>query len=168
MKPLMRTKILVDGGDPTETLRVKNLIGDVDGQTTNPTLIARNPEIRELISSGQKLSRERELDEYRKIVRQIAPLVGNAGVSIEVFADFDTTAEDMLAQGREMFSWIPNAYIKISMHKRGLGRGSGLGAPGHSGQHDPVLFARAGRCRLRRDERLKTASLRFSFPRQAR
>ena len=56
MKPLMRTKILVDGGDPTETLRVKNLIGDVDGQTTNPTLIARNAEIRELISSGQKLA----------------------------------------------------------------------------------------------------------------
>ena len=120
MKPMMRTKILVDGGDPAETLRVKNLIGGVDGQTTNPTLISRNPEIRELISSGHKLSREQELDEYRKIVRQIAPLVGDAGVSIEVFANFDTTAEEMLAQGREMFSWIPNAYIKYPCTKEGL------------------------------------------------
>ena len=120
MKPMMRTQILVDGGDPAETLRIKNLIGGVDGQTTNPTLISRNPEIRELISSGHKLSREQELDEYKKIVRQIAPLVGNAGVSIEVFANFDTTAEEMLAQGREMFSWIPNAYIKYPCTKEGL------------------------------------------------
>lgn len=120
MKPMMRTQILVDGGDPAETLRMKNLIGGVDGQTTNPTLISRNPEIRELISSGHKLSREQELDEYKKIVRQIAPLVGNAGVSIEVFANFDTSAEEMLAQGREMFSWIPNAYIKYPCTKEGL------------------------------------------------
>ena len=35
-----RTKILVDGGDPNETLRIRNLLGLVDGQTTNPSLIA--------------------------------------------------------------------------------------------------------------------------------
>jgi Fe-S cluster biogenesis protein NfuA len=29
-----KPKILVDGGDPEETLRVKELIGFVDGQTT--------------------------------------------------------------------------------------------------------------------------------------
>jgi hypothetical protein len=38
--------------------------------------------------------------------------VGSAGVSIEVFADFDTSADDILQQGQEMFSWAPNAYIK--------------------------------------------------------
>jgi len=36
--------------------------------------------------------------------------VGDAGVSIEVFADPGTRAEEMLAQGEEMFSWIPNAH----------------------------------------------------------
>jgi transaldolase len=51
-----KTKILVDGGDPEETLRVKDLIGFVDGQTTNPSLIAKNPEIRERIASGHTLS----------------------------------------------------------------------------------------------------------------
>jgi len=40
-----KTKLLVDGGDPDETLRVKKLIRFVDGQTTNPSLIAKNPEI---------------------------------------------------------------------------------------------------------------------------
>jgi transaldolase len=115
-----KTKILVDGGDPDETLRVKNLVGFVDGQTTNPSLIAKNPEIQGRIASGHTLTSQEEKDEYRKIVQAISPLVGDAGVSIEVFADLDTTAEDMLAQGKEMFSWIPNAYIKYPCTREGL------------------------------------------------
>src|SRR5664279_4697698 len=91
------TQILVDGGDPKETLRIKSLIGFVDGQTTNPSLIAKNPEIQRLIASGHRLSSQEEKDEYKKIVRSISPLVGDAGVSIEVFADINTTAEEMLA-----------------------------------------------------------------------
>ena len=37
-----------------------------------------------------------------------------------MFADLDTSAEDMLAQGEEMFSWIPNAYIKYPCTHEGL------------------------------------------------
>jgi transaldolase len=99
---------------------VKELIGFVDGQTTNPSLIAKNPEIRQQIASGHSLSTQEEKDEYKKIVQAISPLVGDAGVSIEVFANIDTTAEDMLAQGEEMFSWIPNAYIKYPCTHEGL------------------------------------------------
>ena len=115
-----KTKILVDGGDPNETLRIKNLIGFVDGQTTNPSLIAKNPGIQRFIASGHKLSSREEKEEYKKIVQSISPLVGDAGVSIEVFADLDTRAEDMLAQGQEMFSWIPNAYVKYPCTHEGL------------------------------------------------
>lgn len=115
-----KAQLLVDGGDPQETLRVTNLVGYVDGQTTNPTLIAKNPEVRTMVSSGQKFSSQEELQEYKKIVQAISPLVGSAGVSIEVFADLGTTGEEMLSQGREMFSWIPNAYIKYPCTHEGL------------------------------------------------
>jgi transaldolase len=115
-----KTKILVDGGDPEETRRAKELLGFVDGQTTNPSLIAKNPEIKELVASGHKLSSREEMEEYKKIVRTISPLVGSAGVSIEVFSDENTTASEMLNQGREMFSWIPNAYIKYPSTTEGL------------------------------------------------
>ena len=115
-----KTKILVDGGDPQETRRVKEMLGFVDGQTTNPSLIARNPHIKELIASGHKLSNREEMDEYRKIVQTISPLVGDAGVSIEVFSDERTMAQEMFDQGREMFSWIPNAYIKYPCTAEGL------------------------------------------------
>src|SRR4051794_31817865 len=55
------TKILVDGGNPEETSRIKQLLGFVDGQTTNPSLIAKNPEIRKLVASGHPLGRRKRM-----------------------------------------------------------------------------------------------------------
>jgi len=51
-----KMKIPVDGGDRQETRRVKELLGYVDGQTTNPSLIPKNPHIKELIASGSTSS----------------------------------------------------------------------------------------------------------------
>ena len=116
-----KAELLFDGGDPGETLRIKNLIGFVDGQTTNPSLIAKNPEIKRRLASGQRLSEQEEKDAYKKIVQSISPLVGDAGVSIEVFADLDSRADEMLAQGQEMFAWIPNAYVKYPCTHEGFG-----------------------------------------------
>jgi transaldolase len=83
-------------------------------------LIAKNPHIKELIASGHQLSNRKEMDEYKKIVQTISPLVGDAGVSIEVFSDERTVAEEMFDQGREMFSWVPNAYIKYPCTAEGF------------------------------------------------
>ena len=66
-----KTRILVDDGDPEETSRIKNLIGYVDGQTTNPSLIAKNPEVQRLITSGHTLTTEEQKEEYKKVVRNI-------------------------------------------------------------------------------------------------
>lgn len=115
-----KTRILVDGGDPQETLRIRSLIGFIDGQTTNPSLIAKNPDIEKRLASGHKFSLEEHTREYKAIVQRISPLVGDAGVSIEVFANLRTTSDQMLAQGKEMFSWIPNAYIKYPCTYEGL------------------------------------------------
>lgn len=116
----LQTRILVDGGDPLETLRIRNLMGFVDGQTTNPSLIANNPEIRNRRASGQGLTAREIRDAYKQIVQLISPLVGVAGVSIEVFADLDTTAERMLEQARDMYGWIPNAHIKFPCTVEGI------------------------------------------------
>ena len=114
------TKILLDGGDPAETAQIRQLLGYVDGQTTNPSLVAKNPAIHQRIAAGHPLTRQEEQDAYRDIVRQISPLVGDAGVSIEVYADLNTTADQMIAEGRQMFTWIPNAYIKYPCTREGL------------------------------------------------
>ena len=115
-----KTKILLDGGDPEETARIRTRLRFLDGQTTNPTYVAKNPEIQKMTASGRKLTEDEQKQEYKRIVQQISPLVDDAGVSIEVFADFNTTAEQMLKQGEEMFTWIPNAYIKYPCLHEGL------------------------------------------------
>lgn len=116
----LKTKVLVDGGDPLETLRIRDLMGFVDGQTTNPSLIANNPEIRRKRASKHSLTEREARDAYKEIVQLISPLVGVAGVSIEVFADLDTTAEEILKQAREMYTWIPNAHIKFPCTVEGI------------------------------------------------
>jgi transaldolase len=37
-----------------------------------------------------------------------------------VFSDLNTTGDEMLTQGREMYTWIPNAYIKYPCTAEGL------------------------------------------------
>jgi transaldolase len=114
-KENLKTKIFLDSGDPKETKEVIQLLGFLDGQTTNPSLVAKNPE-----TAGKKFTKEELLGFYRGIVREISGLIPEKSVSVEVYADKNTTAEEMLKQGREMFSWIPNAHVKYPTTKVGL------------------------------------------------
>jgi len=121
MKPInLRSKIFLDGGDPAETRTIIKLLGFLDGQTTNPTLIAKNPAVRQRLADGQKFSRPELLGLYREVVTELASLLPGGSISIEVYADKDTTAGQMAQQGAEMFSWIPNAHIKLPTTAAGL------------------------------------------------
>ena len=116
MKPEnLRTKIFLDSGDPAETKEAMALLGFLDGQTTNPSLIAKNPE-----TAGKKFAKEELLEFYRKVVQEVSRVIPEGSVSIEVYADKNTNAKEMLRQGREMFSWIPNTHIKYPTTKEGL------------------------------------------------
>ena len=115
-----KTRILLDSGDPDETVRIRGLLGYLDGQTTNPPLIASNPHVVKYLASGRRFTSHQESEEYRSIVQGISRFVGSAGVSIEVFADSTTSAEHMFEQGREMYAWIDNAYIKYPCTAEGI------------------------------------------------
>jgi len=116
----LKTKIFLDGGDPNETKEVIKLLGFLDGQTTNPTLIAKNPEAQKRLTEGDKFTKKEIYDFYHGVVKEISALVPNGSVSVEVYADKNTSADEMFAQGREMFSWIPNAHIKYPITTAGL------------------------------------------------
>ncbi len=111
----LKTRIFLDGGNPDETREVIRLLGFLDGQTTNPTLIAKNPEAR-----GKKFSAGELIDFYRKVVTTISGLIPRGSVSVEVYSDPATRAEAMLEQGKEMFSWIANAHVKFPTTGEGL------------------------------------------------
>ncbi len=121
MKPAnLRTKIFLDGGDPHETKQILDLLGFLDGQTTNPTLISKNPHARKRLEQGDKFTREEILNFYHFVVTELSGMMPQGSISIEVYADPATTAEEMLTQGRKMFGWIPNGQIKFPSSAEGL------------------------------------------------
>lgn len=121
MKPNnIKSKIFLDSGDPNETKQVIGLLGFLDGQTTNPTLIFKNPKATERLARGEKFSEKEIFDFYKTIVQKISGLIPEGSVSVEVPADKNTSAQEMLDMGRKMFSWIPNAHIKFPTNAEGL------------------------------------------------
>lgn len=113
------TKIFLDSGDPEETKQAISLLGFLDGQTTNPSLVAKNPE-----TAGKKFSNAELLEFYKGIVQKVSSLIPHGSVSIEVYADANTKAEEMLTQAREFWQWIPNPGTTRSDGNR-LGYGAG-------------------------------------------
>jgi transaldolase len=116
----LRTKIFLDGGDPHETKQIIDLLGFLDGQTTNPTLISKNPHARKRLGQGDKFTREEILNFYHFVVTELSGMMPQGSISIEVYSDLATGAGEMLAQGRKMFGWIPNAQIKFPSSTEGL------------------------------------------------
>lgn len=111
----LKTRIFLDGGDINETKDILNVLGFLDGQTTNPTLISKNPE-----TQGKKFTKEEIYDFYKKVVKEISVLIPNGSVSIEVYADRRTKPFAMLNQAKEMNLWITNAHIKFPITTQGL------------------------------------------------
>lgn len=116
----LNTKIFLDSGDPSETRRMISLLGFLDGQTTNPSLIAKNPNAVARLARGEKFSKQEVLDFYKGVVTEISSLIPHGSVSVEVYADLSTTMEEMLKQAREFDEWIPNAHIKFPSNAAGL------------------------------------------------
>jgi transaldolase len=107
----LKTKIFLDGGNPAETKDVLSRMGFLDGQTTNPTLISKNPGAKKRLEAGKKFSREEILGFYQGVVRELSGLLPKGSISVEVYADGRTKA---------MFGWIPNAHIKFPTSREGL------------------------------------------------
>jgi len=115
----LHTKIFLDGGDPAETKEIIELLGWLDGQTTNPSLVAKNPAFAACKDTPTGCTNDDLWSAYKDIVSEISPLVPES-VSIEVYADAKTTANEMIEKGRELTTWIPNTHVKLPINEAGL------------------------------------------------
>lgn len=121
MKPKnLKTKIFLDSGDPNETKKMIEMLGFLDGQTTNPSLIAKNPEVIERINKKDKFTKKEIYSLYKKIIQEISKQIPKGSVSVEVYANFNMTSGQLLKEAEEMYSWIPNAHIKLPIIKEGI------------------------------------------------
>ena len=100
MRPLnLNSKIFLDSGNPQETIKILEQMGFLDGQTTNPTNIANNPAVKDRLGQGKKFTKDELLEFYKNVTCEISREIPDGSVSIEVYADHETSAEKMLAQG---------------------------------------------------------------------
>ncbi len=121
MRPAnLKTKIFLDSGDPNETRELIGMLGFLDGQTTNPTLIAKNPKAKERVASGKKFSRDEVMSFYKDVVSEISGLIPQGSISIEVDANAQSDPDKLFEQGNDMFTWIPNAHVKYPTTTAGL------------------------------------------------
>jgi transaldolase len=117
------SKIYIDGGDPKETKEADAMLKKagyhgLDGQTTNPSLIAKNYAAK---NGGKKISLDEAFAEYKRVVTEMSTIIPDGKISIQVIGDPATmTADRMITQARDRVQWIPNAIIKMPCTKEGL------------------------------------------------
>lgn len=101
-------KFFIDSGNLTEIKRLVPL-GIIDGVTTNPSLLAKEPR------------------DAREIIREICEVV-KGPVSYEVVA---TDAPGMIAEGRTLASLDPMVVVKVPFTKAGVEATRVLASEGH-------------------------------------
>lgn len=125
MKRLIKAKLLVDTGDPNDAQAIQDLLlkegyAGLDGATTNPSYFAMNPSVKKKIAAGEKYSEQDLLGAYRQTVQELEKIIPGGDISVEVFADENTSAAEMVKQAEMMSQWIPTARIKLPIIAEGL------------------------------------------------
>jgi transaldolase len=117
---MLQTKLFLDSANPEETLRAKILGLSLSGQTTNPSLVIKNPKIQKIIKQG-KVSSQELMQFYKQAIIEILEIYPTLDVSVEVYADLNTTFEEMLQQAKAIDLWnLPNLRVKFPSIKNGL------------------------------------------------
>jgi transaldolase len=116
---IKRPKIFLDSGDPEETKKAKGLLGYLDGQTTNPTLVSKNPTIIKIEQERKKITEQDIYDCYKDIITEIDHTLAGP-LSVEVYGDWNTKDTDMLKQAEKMVKWGHNIYIKFPTTNEGV------------------------------------------------
>lgn len=124
----LKTRIFLDSGDTDETKQALALLGFLDGQTTNPSLIAKNPAV--CSRENGKCTSDEVYRFYREEIRALRRLLPQGSISVEVYADAATTADDIYLEAKEMHGWASGLHIKLPITKAGLAAGEKLAGEG--------------------------------------
>lgn len=116
------TKLFLDGGAYEETSKIDAALNaargnGLDGQTTNPTLIAKAAQAK---NGDKKISSEEAFAFYKQTVTEMSKVVSGP-VSIQLILDPETARpDDLVVQARDRVKWIPNAMIKFPCTEAGI------------------------------------------------
>ena len=113
------TKLFLDSGNSMETKQILDYGFQLDGQTTNPSLVAKSPLFQERAAKGG-ITMDELFSMYKETVLKIAEYLPNGSISVEVYAGADSDADDLVSQARMMLRWLPKPHIKLPITAAGL------------------------------------------------
>ncbi len=116
----LNTKIVLYSGQASDTKDALSLLGFLDGQTTNIKLISKNREIQERLNFMKKFTREEIFSLYKKYTAEIVAILPDKPISLDIYSDENTQAQDMISQAKEMHLWFQNAVIKFPITHEGI------------------------------------------------
>lgn len=123
------TKLFLDSANIADSKQVLDIFGQLDGQTTNPSLVAKSlnvePESAKRTSKSieQKLSEGDLLSKYKEIILEIRKISPNGDISVEVPADKNTTSAEMIKYAKMFNEWSHDLFIKLPITSEGLKAG---------------------------------------------
>lgn len=107
-----KTKIFLDSADPLDTIEAIKILGQLDGQTTNPSLFAKTVD--------HKFSADKLWEEYHKTLIAIRKLIPKGSISAEIYADTSCTLNQLLSQAQRLEEYDLNLHIKVPIFKTGI------------------------------------------------
>lgn len=113
------TKIFLDSGNPDETKAVLDKGFKLDGQTTNPSLVAKSPLFQERAKQGV-ITLDELFDLYKETVFCIHQHIPIGSISVEVYAGASSTIDELLSQARKLALWLPYIHVKLPITVAGL------------------------------------------------
>lgn len=116
----LKTNIVLYSGQASDTKDALSLLGFLDGQTTNIKLISKNKEIQERLNLLKKFTKEEIFSLYKKYTAEIVAILPDKPISLDIYSDENTQAQEMISQAKEMSLWFKNAVIKFPITHEGL------------------------------------------------
>jgi transaldolase len=113
------TKLFLDSGNPLETKQILDRGFMLDGQTTNPSLVAKSPLFQQRVAKGG-VAIEELFSLYKETVLKIHKYIPTGSLSVEVYAGADSTVDDLVSQAHMMKRWFTNPCIKLPITSAGL------------------------------------------------
>lgn len=111
--------LFLDSGNPDDTKTIITQYPQLGGQTTNPTLVSKNPHMQTYLAQGKKLTNEELIAEYKQIVQQIQQYCSTS-ISVEVYADWNTPVSHILEQANNIATWGKHIHVKFPAIPNGL------------------------------------------------
>jgi transaldolase len=106
------TKFFLDSADPNETRQLLTILKNLSGQTTNPSLVVKNPKIKDFYEKN-KIDNQKLFELYKEAIVEILEINPNLDVSVEVYADQKTSFQKILNQAKEIQAWNLGKNIRV-------------------------------------------------------